>query len=132
MSPSAIRCGEKLGLVGESGCGKSSTGKTILKLLQPTAGIIRLRGVDITPLGDAQMRPYRRDMQIVFQDPYSSLKPAWPPEPAEGAITQICLLMANRPARPPAAATGGARPPPQRPSALPAFQSCSGSSGRTD
>jgi ABC-type microcin C transport system duplicated ATPase subunit YejF len=70
-----IRCGETLGLVGESGCGKSAAGKTILKLLQPTSGTIRLRGSDITPLNDTQMGPYRREMQIVFQDPYLSLNP---------------------------------------------------------
>ncbi len=91
----AVEEGETLGLVGESGCGKSTLGRVFLRLLDPTAGTVRFEDQDITTLGPEEMRPLRRRMQIIFQDPYSSLNPRLTVRATVGEAMRIHGLVKN-------------------------------------
>src|SRR5690554_2288176 len=91
-----INEGETLGLVGESGCGKSTTGSTILRLLEATAGEVIFGGKDILSLNKREMRDIRKEMQIIFQDPYASLNPRMTVADIVGEPLEIHGLVKNR------------------------------------
>ncbi|MCJ8011376.1 ATP-binding cassette domain-containing protein [Paenibacillus sp. KQZ6P-2] len=91
-----IREGETLGMVGESGCGKSTAGRTILRLYEPTAGSVRFNGTDIYKLSPKKMKAMRRDMQMIFQDPYASLNPRFTVSDIIGEALDIHNLAGSR------------------------------------
>ncbi len=91
-----VRRGETVGLVGESGCGKSTLGRVMLRLIEPTFGRVVYDGRDIVPLSAAELRPLRRKMQIIFQDPYSSLNPRMTVRDIVGEAIQIHKLASTK------------------------------------
>src|SRR5688572_18667304 len=94
-----IERGETLGLVGESGCGKSTLGRVVLRLLEPTEGSIAFEDVDITQVSEKTLRPMRRKMQIIFQDPYASLNPRMTVGNIIGEALKIHDLFSNKSAQ---------------------------------
>ena len=90
-----LKPGETLGLVGESGCGKSTLGRTVLRLLEPSAGTIRFEGQDISGMSQRALRPLRRRMQIIFQDPYGSLNPRITVRSTLAEALRVHKLVAN-------------------------------------